>query len=348
MTAVPDHDSQPDNAPLAGMTAFVTGATGFIGGALAHRLAADGANVRALIRSPHKEAFLRSSPHFDARIQPMYGDLSDAKAITRAMQGCSHVFHVAAALGGPLDRQRRTNVEGTRHVMQAAIHHRVTHVSHISTIAVYGFGARGDITERTPPAPGHDPYAISKLEAERMVRMLADHNNLPHTIIRPGGVYGPRSGYWTGKLARLALRRVIPLPHAGRGTIPVIYIDDLIDLIVQAACHPDASGQVFNATPTPAPTIREYLDGYAAQAGTSIRWLPLPAAPVTLAAHVLAALARPQTRRKELGQIAGMIARRVTYRNDHARQVLGWQPRVDLAAGIARSADWLRAHGGWP
>src|SRR5664279_442724 len=100
---------------LSDQQVLITGATGFLGGALALRLAADGARVRALARSPQKAAFLR-----EQSIEVVPGDVTDLDAMRRAVADCGVIFHLAALGSESYARQRAVNVEGTRNVMQAA------------------------------------------------------------------------------------------------------------------------------------------------------------------------------------------------------------------------------------
>ena len=128
---------------MAGQTALVTGATGFLGGALAYRLAAEGVQVRALARNPLRADYIK---HVD-QIDVVIGDITDAERMREVVQGCDLVFHLAAATSGPLDTQRQVNVEGTRSVARAAALAQVRRLVQVSSIAVYGFCYGDIITE---------------------------------------------------------------------------------------------------------------------------------------------------------------------------------------------------------
>jgi nucleoside-diphosphate-sugar epimerase len=215
---------------------------------------------------------------------------------------------------------------------------------HVSTISVYGYSQSGDVTEATAHNPGQDPYNITKAEAENELREIASANHMPYSIIRPGMIYGPHSGMWTGKLFRLAKLR--PTPFIGRGdgnTFP-IFVDDVVDLIVLLAQHPDAVGEAFNCAPDPAPTWREFLGAYSKLAGHQ-SWLGFPPALVSPFVSLIGTLARPQTQLKELPNLLRMAMAHITFRMTKARDVLGWEPRVDLQTGIERCAPWLRDKG---
>lgn len=326
---------------LQGKTVFVTGATGFVGGALARQLAESGVYVRALARSDAKAAFLRDVPNIDV----VLGDITDAARMQALTAGCAVVFHGAAALGGPLVHQRRVNVEGTRHVMQAAAQVGVARVVHVSSVAVYGYPRAAVITEDMGPSPAQDAYSLTKAGAEDVVRELGAAQGVPYTIIRPGAIYGPRSNAWTARMFRLALRQPLIFPGDGRGSMPAIYIDDLIDLFRLAATHPAAAGEAFNATPDPSPTLRDYLTGYARLAGHTLRWIGLPVGLVKPVVWVNSRFGKPYSYRRTSPHLLDFITTAHTFTMAKACDRLGWQPQVDLETGIQRSGPWLRAIG---
>lgn len=325
---------------LQGKTVLVTGATGFLGGALCHRLAADGAHVKALARRPERDRYIREIANLDI----VMGDITDERRMHEIIAGCDVVFHAAAALGGPLDHQRHVNVEGTRSVMTAAASSGVQRVVHISTISVYGYKNAGDVTEDTLPNPGHDAYHISKAEAEAVVREVGTVHRMAYTILRPGMIYGPRSNMWTRRVFQLARRKPTPFIGSGSGSAYPIYIDDVVDLSISAALHPAAENQLFNCTPDPSPTVREFLGAYSRLAGHD-RWLSIPSALARPLAALIAITAPAQSPRKDAVDALALIQRRVTYKMDKARDLLGWQPKISLQEGVARCAPWLREKG---
>src|SRR5262245_56906348 len=97
---------------LAGKTVLVTGATGFLGSALTAQLSGDGVQVRALVRNPQKARRIENLPG----VEIVPGDITDANRMHEVVRDCSIVFHVAAALGGSLEAQRKINTIGTRYV----------------------------------------------------------------------------------------------------------------------------------------------------------------------------------------------------------------------------------------
>ena len=323
-------------------TALVTGAPGFLGGALARRLADDGVQVKALARRPNRDRGIRDVPN----IAIVMGDVTDADRMQEVVQGCDAVFHVAAALGGRMATQRRVNVEGTRNVMLAAARAKVGRAVFVSSIAVYGYGVAGRVTEETPLAPRRDPYNVTKAEAEAVVRQIGNERGLSYSIVRPGTIYGPGSGVWTRTLFKLAKRQPTLFIGDGSGSAHPIFVDDVVDLLVTTATHPAAAGEAFNCAPDPAPAWRAFLDGYGRLAGQmEPRWLGIPVWAGWILAHGIEFMLRLRGEPKDAPDAVRFLTRRVTYSMEKARDLLGWTAAVDLESGIERCAPYLREKG---
>jgi dihydroflavonol-4-reductase len=173
------------------MKALVTGATGFVGAAVARALGAAGWQVRVLTRSGSNRSNLQS-PAWEV----VEGDLADLKSLERALEGCTGLFHVAAdyRLGARDPTQLyRTNVEGTRHILSAARTAgvpRIVYTSSVATIGIPSDGSPGE--ERTPVALdnmiGH--YKRSKYLAEEVARDAA-RTGMSVVIVNPSTPVGP-------------------------------------------------------------------------------------------------------------------------------------------------------------
>jgi dihydroflavonol-4-reductase len=173
------------------MKALVTGATGFVGAAVARALGAAGWQVRVLVRSGSNRSNLQS-PAWDVA----EGDLADLKSLERALEGCTGLFHVAAdyRLGARDTTQLyRTNVEGTRHILSAARTAgvpRIVYTSSVATIGIPSDGSPGE--ERTPVAESHmiGHYKRSKYLAEEVARDAA-RTGMSVVIVNPSTPVGP-------------------------------------------------------------------------------------------------------------------------------------------------------------
>ncbi len=322
---------------LRDKTVLVTGATGFLGGALALWLASDGAQVRALARRPEKGAFLRVNPN----VEIITGDINDANRMKEVTQGCQYVFHVAAALGGPMKLQYGVNVEGTRNMMNAAVAAGVQRVVYVSSIAVYGYEYQGDITEDLPLRAARVPYNVTKMQGEAVVREISQRHNLEYSIIRPAMIYGPRSNMWTKTMFQLGKRQPTTFLGDGSGSFHPIYVDDVVDMMVVLATHPKAVGEAFNCALDPASTWREFIGAYSRLAGHD-RWRSLPVAPVKLVAPLVEIILSLRGEPQQTPKALDYLLTHRTYKMTKAGERLGWQPKVDLTTGIQRCVPWLR------
>ncbi|MGH2850616.1 MAG: aminotransferase class III-fold pyridoxal phosphate-dependent enzyme [Solirubrobacteraceae bacterium] len=326
---------------------LVTGATGFIGGRLAERLAAEGYHVRCLVRPSSNTQRLEG---LDVEIA--VGDLTSARSLVRAADGCRYVFHCGARVSdwGTSAEIARTNVEGTRNVMAASADRSVQRVIHFSTTDVYGYPGHAAVDETHVATRFRNWYAQTKLAAEAEVRRAEREHRLDAVILRPATVYGPRSVEVVGEIARAMRGGNMLLVDRGRSVAGLCYVDNLIDAAVLAAHHDAAPRHAFNITDGLDVTWKQFTDGLAEGLGCSeVRWsLPfwLANAIGFSLEHGYRALRR--TTRVELPPLLSRQAVQVLgcqqdFSNRKAREVLGWEPRVDYATGLAATVGWLQA-----
>ncbi len=319
---------------------LVTGATGFVGRALVRRLSREGARVRALVRTPAKAERVEGLEG----VVPVQGDLVDEVAMAEAVRDVRVVVNSAAALRGTEAEQERINITGTRILAEAAAGAGVDRFVHISSVAVYGFqpGVRLDESSKAPP--GTYTYGRTKAGAERSVREVAARTGLSVSIVRPGTIYGPEARTWSGRLFGWSQRRPLWLPAGGRGTVPYIYVDDVVDLCLVCADHPEAAGETFNAVMDPPPTLREVLGAWARLTGEP-RFLTLPTGLLRPIAWLLARRGDPDSPRRQAPTVLRMLGEPTRWPMDKARDRLGWSPRVALEEGVRGCVPWLLEKG---
>jgi dihydroflavonol-4-reductase len=326
------------------MKVLVTGATGFTGGHLARALLRDGVDVAALVRP---SGLARASELQAGGAEIRAGDLQDAASLSRAAEGCEVVYHIAATYreaGQSDSAYRRINVEGTRHLLDAARAAGVRRVVHCSTGGVHGHVEHPPADENAPLAPG-DVYQRSKLEAEQVAAEYGRQGRIEVVVARPIGIYGPGDLRFL-KMFRGIARGRFPMLGSGAVFYHLTYIDDLVRGFRLCADVPQAAGRTYLLTGPGYTTLKELVALIAEELQVAPPRLHFPVWPVWLAGALCEAVCVP------LRIDPPLFRRRVDfYRKSRAftcrraTEELGYNPAVDLRTGIKRTADWYRAQG---
>ena len=298
----------------------VTGATGFVGQALLDAAQAAGLRLRALTRRPQPPR---------GGIDWIAGGLDDGDALARLADGADALIHIAGAVNVPTRADfAAANIAGTQAVLRAAGAGGVRRFVHVSSLA-----AR---------EPGLSNYGWSKAEAEAAVRA----GPLPHAIVRPPAVYGPRDTDML-ELFRMARAGVMLLPPPGR--LSVIHVEDLVRLLL--ALTGDANGAEDGALLEPddgTPWGIDHRDlarmiSVAVRRPRALR-LSAPAALVRLAARGDRLVRRD--RAKLTPDRAGYMCHPDWVSTPAlAPDAALWRPRWETQAGLVMTADWYRANG---
>jgi dTDP-glucose 4,6-dehydratase len=325
--------SKPDasSSSLAGRSALVTGAGGFIGSHLVERLVAEGAQVRAFVRYTARAeiGYLRlAPPDVRARIEFVFGDLRDEHAVAEAMRGVEVVFHLGALIAIPYSYVHprevvETNVIGALNVLMAARELRTPRVIHTSTSEVYGTAQRIPIDE-AHALQGQSPYSASKIGADKLVESFVRSFDVPAVTLRPFNTYGPRQS------ARAVIPTIIAQAltrdeiHLGDLTPKrdFTYVADTVDGFVRAAAAEGVIGETINLGNDDEISIGD------------------------LAQLIIQLTGRPAAVRTDPARLRPPASevRRLHADNRKARETLGWSPRTPLADGLSRTIEWVRAH----
>ena len=325
--------------------ALVTGGTGFLGGRLARRLHAAGWQVTVLGRNPTAGRALEADG-----IRFIRADLADAAAVVGACREQEIIFH-AGARSSPWGRYAdfyQDNVLATQNVVAACQRQQVARLIHISTPSIYfDFTDRLNIPEFQPPAthPANH-YVRTKILAEAAVD-AAVAQGLAVVTLRPRAIFGPGDTTLFPRLIRAHGARGFPLIGDGDPLMDITFVENVVDAMLLAAAAPNAAlGKKFNVTngePWPRSTLIATLFSEIGQ--------PLKTRPVNyLVAKCAATLLENFSNVFTLGRweppltryTVGVLAKSQTLDISAARTLLGYQPRVSIAAGLHAFGAWWK------
>ena len=328
------------------MRVLVTGASGLLGGGVAHALAARGDDVTVMQRRPSALG-----------LREVLGDITDPTAVARAVKGQDAVLHLAAKVNvtGAWADYHRTNVQGTDTVLQAVRTAGVTQLVHVSSPSVAHAGSSlvGAGSGPADPENARGNYARSKAMAELLALAADARDEMAVVVIRPHLVWGPGDTQLVERIGRRARAGRLPIIGSGAPLVDTLYIDNAVDALVAALDRCEvARGQalvVTNGEPRP---IGEILAGWARATGA-----PAPSrhVPATLARLAGSAVDAVTAVRQRLGRdistnppltrfLAEQLSTAHWFDQRQTRRVLDWSPRVSLDEGFARMQDWYSAH----
>ncbi len=327
-----------------GTLVLVTGATGFTGAVLTRKLCERGARVRAIARASSKRDGLEGLP-----IEWIEGNVYDPTTVERAVAGVEIIFHVAAAYreaGITDETYRKVHVESTQLLAQAALKNPgFKRFVHVSTVGVHGHIENPPANEEYPFSPG-DVYQQTKLEAELWIRDFAPKHGLPFTVIRPAAIYGPGDKRLL-KIFKMAAWPLIPVLGSARGQLyHLIHVDDLTEIFILAAIHPQAVGDVFIGGDAAALALADILRIISSEYGRNARLIRIPVWPFFWAAAVCEAVCRP------FGWAPPIYRRRVafftkdrSFDTSKLRNRLGYIYGRTTREGLRATARWYREQG---
>ena len=313
---------------------LVTGANGFVGGALCGALIGS-YQVRGAVRKLSEGISLDGT-------ELVQGSLSADFDWSDALVGVSLVVHCAARVHvmneeslNPLAEFRRVNVDGALHLASQAAVAGVKRFVFLSSVKVNGEKSeRGQpIVADQEPNPG-DPYGISKMEAEEGLRALARETGMEVVIIRPPLVYG--RGVRANFLAMMRwLWRGTPLPLGAVTTNrrSLVALDNLVDFIATCVDHPAAANQVFLVSDGEDLSTAALLQRMGRALGRPARLIPVPVGLLTFGATMLG---RSGVAQRLCGSLEVDISK--------TRELLGWVPPISVDEGLRRTAaHWIES-----
>ena len=327
------------------MTTLVTGATGFLGSAVARALLDRGEAVRVLVR---RESDRRNIDSLDVELAE--GNLNDPQSLRNAVKGCRTLYHAAADYRLWVKDPKElydTNVAGTRALLRSASEAGVERIVYTSSVATLGREPSGRPADEQTPVTiddmtGH--YKRSKFLAEEDVNRLVRDEKIPVVIVNPSTIIGPRDirPTPTGRMVEAAARGKIPA-FVDTG-LNVVHVDDMAIGHVQAYEHGKVGERYVLGGDDM--MFREILAEIASLVGRRPPRIRLPRAAVLPVAYVAEFAARIRGSHAEPFVTVDGIKMSKTFMffsSDKAKNAIGYSPRPARKA-LADAVEWLRAH----
>ncbi len=309
---------------------LVTGALGFVGGALLPALAEAGHEIAVAVRRADTPDLLDG-----ARVH-VVGDIGPATDWRAALDGVEAVVHLAARVhvmregdADPLTEYCKVNAEGTAGLANAAKAAGVKRFVFLSSVKVMGESDRGrPFVEDDTPAPD-DAYGLSKWAGEKALLDVCGGGAMRPVILRPPLVYGPGAKGNMLRLLRL-VRLAPPLPLAGvDNRRSLISVANLVDAIVCCLGHAGAEG-VYFVRDEPDISTPELIRCLAAAVGRPVRLFSVPVALLRLGAAATGQSAA-----------AGRLLDSLRVDGSRIRRELGWTPPYEMVKGLGEMASWF-------
>jgi nucleoside-diphosphate-sugar epimerase len=325
------------------MKALVTGATGFLGGALVRRLHSMNWDVTALGRNP-----LRLNKLEDEGIRPLRLDIKRKDELVAACKGQEIIFHCAALPSpwGNYEKFYQANVIGTRNVVQACLKNGMKRLVHVSTPSIYfDYISRMGVKEDDPLPEPISAYAATKLLAEEEVDK-GFAQGLEVVSIRPRALFGEGDTViFPRLLSRLKLGR-LPILGDGENIVDLTYIQNVVDALLLCAESPASTlGKKYNISNGEPVKIWELVNRICDELN-----LPRPTRKISYKTANAAAAAIefvysliPYSPEPPLTRLTvSMLTHSTTLDISAAKAELGYQPKVSVEEGVERFLEWWK------
>jgi 2-alkyl-3-oxoalkanoate reductase len=319
---------------LAPADVLVTGAAGFLGRALVKALRKRGQSVRVLLRKPV------AAYADDPGIQVAIGDLGDPRSVDHAVAGAGIVYHVGAAMRGSARDFEAGTVWGTRNVVDACKKHGNRRLVYVSSMSVFDHAGRDPAVAMTessayePHPQWRGAYTQTKLTAEHYVLDAIRDDALPAVVIRPGQIFGPGAEKVTPNAVIALAGRWVAVGE-GSMSLPLVYVDDVVDALLLAAESPAVVGKIYNVVDPAEITQQQYLDRAKGKLGDELRVTRVPIPVFNALAFAVELLGKALRREVPLTRYRVRSLRPLAnFDLSAARDELGWTPAVGVQRGL--------------
>jgi len=319
---------------------LVTGATGFIGSRVVHKLLQNGVAVKVLALPG--EAI---PDEWAEKVEIVRGSISDPQAVEKAAKDAKTIIHLVAIVTDWGDEKKYWDftVEGSRKIFDQAVRNNARVVL-ASSIVVYGDKIYSQpCPEETPYGKTFGPYSRTKQAQENLAWNYHKEKGMKLTVVRPANVYGPRSGPWLHDIINVLRSGSPGLISGGNMNAGLAYVDNVADILILAGSTEKAIGRAYNASDCTDVTWKQYFTDIADMIGANKpKSIPRPLAAVGASAlegiwKLLGIQKRPLITREALN----LIGSNNRIPNDRVRKELQYHPRISYSEGLQRTREYL-------
>jgi len=326
------------------MKVFVTGATGMVGSHLVEKLAAEGHEIKALVRPTSKVERLK-----ELGIELCVGDMTSSSDKLRPyLEDIEWVFHIAAHVSDWASREEmvKNNVDALSNLVHAANRDTLKRFVFIGSMAVLGMGVQDNLDESAPWIHSGDNYNYTKILAEQLAVKLARDENYPITVLRPPYIYGPRDRQFFPRVVSSLENGMFKYIGDGNQPFTLVYVENLVDaLILAAKQEKEPTGEIYMITDGESVTRRELVEILCEEMDFK---KPTRQVPVWLAYAVCPLFEGISKLTKKTPLInkfrIKFMHTHLTFNIEKARRDLGYNPQVSTKDALRKSAQWFNEH----
>ena len=324
------------------MKVFVTGANGFVGSALCRKLVKRGDQVVGLVRKTSDLSLLEG-----INIQKVVGSLDDKFSYFQVLKDVVVVYHIASVVSdwGSWEYFRKTNVEGTGKLIEAAVENKVKRFVYVSSIVVHSHIDSCDLNEQSPQFDTPFPYVQTKRETEELVMSFHKEKKIEVVIVRPGDIYGPGDRVSLLKMAPMLEKGMMGYIGGGRTIGALTYVENLVDGLLLAGIKRQAAGEAFVITDGAKISWKEYFLALTRELNVPAPRFSLPPVIALIIAQCLEFLyrilhisQRPPLTRYLVTHLKGDFH----FSIDKAKKILGYTPAIGFDQAIKETGEWYK------
>lgn len=323
---------------------LITGGTGFTGVHLVKALCETGATVRVIARASSNRSELEG-----LNIEWFTGDVFDEQTIEQAIQNVTYIFHVAAAYREAKISDEvywNVHVKSTQLLAKHALKQsNLKRFIHTSTIGVHGHIEHPPADEHYRFAPG-DEYQNTKVEAEEWIKDFSNTNQLPLTVVRPAGIYGPgdRRLLKVFKMAKLPVCPILGMNT--KNLYHLIHVEDLVAFMVHASQQQSTLGEVYICGNNSDISFKDMVIIIAERLGKKAKFLRLPVTPFFVLGDICEAICKPLNIEPPIyRRRVAFFTKDRSFNTEKMRQQAGFECKYSNEQGIQLLCDWYRQQG---